>query len=307
MGSMVSIAIPAYSARYFGEALASAQAQTYSPLEILVCDDSSGPEIESIARSTADDRVRYVRNVERLGFAGNFTRCFDDARGALLKFLNDDDRLLPGCIESLASVLDANPSVMLATSRRRVIGEQGEALADIQATLPVALVSALVFGRELADLALTNGVNVIGEPSTAMFRRAQLQPEGDSIFRWAGRDYHCLADMSLWLRLLGSGLAYYCAPVLSEFRMHPGQEQERPGARFECMVERLAIAREARRAGFLASDRAWRAALDAVKARADLWQGAIGLDMATRDALDRFVAELDGEIGAGDSGKPRHL
>ena len=34
---------------------------------------------------------------------------------------------------------------------------------------------------------------------------------------------------------------------------------------------------------------------------------AIGLDMATRDALDRFVAELDGEIGAGDSGKPRHL
>ena len=261
-----------------------------------MCDDSPGGAIEAAVRAVADPRVRYVRNPKNLGFAANFTRCFGEARGDLLKFLNDDDRLLPGCVDSLASVLDANPAVMLATSRRRVIDERGEPLPDIQATSPVALVSALVFGRELGDLALTNGVNVIGEPTTAMFRRSQLALEGASIFRWGGRDYHCLADLSLWLRLLRTGLAYYCASVLSEFRMHPGQEQERPGARFECMVERLWIAREARRAGFLATRHAWRAALGAVKARADLWQGAIGLDKATRQALDDFVAELDAEI-----------
>ena len=298
MGSSVTIAIPAYSERYFPEALASALAQEYAPLEVLVCDDSAGGAIEQAVRAAADDRIRYVRNPGNLGFAANFTRCFEEARGDFVKFLNDDDRLRPGCVESLASVLDANPAVRLATSRRRVIGERGEALADIQATAPVALVSALVFGRELADLALTNGVNVIGEPTTAMFRKSQLAIEGDSIFRWGGRDYHCLADMSLWLRLLNTGLAYYCASVLSEFRMHAAQEQERPGARFECMVERLWIAREARRAGFLASGVAWRAALGAVKARADLWQAAIGLDKPTREAVDAFVAELDAEIAA---------
>lgn len=307
MPSLVTLAIPAYSERYFDEAFASALAQSHAPLEILVCDDSAGRAIESTVRAAGDARVRYVRNERNLGFAGNFTRCFREARGDLLKFLNDDDRLLPECVESLAAMLDANSKLALATSRRRVIGERGEPLPDIQATSPLALVSALLHGRELADLALTNGVNVIGEPTTVLFRRSQLAVEGGSIFRWGGRDYHCLADMSLWLRLLGSGPAYYCASVLSEFRMHPGQEQERPGARFECMVERLWIAREARRAGYLATDRAWRAALQAVKARADLWQGAIGVDEATREMLDRFVAELDARIAAGDSGEPRHL
>jgi hypothetical protein len=187
---------------------------------------------------------------------------------------------------------------MLATSRRREIDERGEPLADIQATMPVSIVSALLFGRELADLALTNGVNVIGEPTTAMFRRSQLPVEGDSIFRWGGRDYHCLADLTLWLRLLKSGLAYYCAAVLSEYRRHPDQEQGRPGVRLECLVERLWIAREARRAGFLATDAAWRAALASVKVRADLWQSIPGLSPATRRAVDAFVAELDAEIAA---------
>jgi len=296
--SPVTIAIPAYSERFFPEALASALAQDYAPLEVLVCDDSAGDAIEAAVLAAADRRVRYVRNPRNLGFAANFTRCFEEARGELLKFLNDDDRLLPDCVEALASVLDANPAVRLATSRRRVIGESGEPLPDIQATSPVALVSALVFGRELADLALSNGVNVIGEPTTAMFRKSQLEVEGGSIFRWGSRDYHCLADMSLWLRLLKTGLAYYCSTVLSEFRMHPGQEQERPHARFECMVERLCIAREARRSGFLASSGAWRAALAAVKARANLWQAAIGLDRGTSEAVAAFVAELDAEIAA---------
>jgi glycosyltransferase involved in cell wall biosynthesis len=298
VAQLVSIAIPAYSERYFPQALASALAQRYEPLEIVVCDDSAGTAIEVAARAAGDARVRYIRNPQRLGFAGNFTRCFHEARGDLVKFLNDDDRLLPACVESLAPVLEANPAVMLATSRRRVIDERGEPRADIQATTPVSIVSALIFGRELADLALANGVNVIGEPTTAMFRRSQLAVEGDSIFRWGGRDYHCLADLALWLRLLRTGLAYYCASVLSEFRMHPEQEQERPGARFECMAERLWIAREARRAGFLATDAAWRAALASVKARADLWQSALGLDAATRRAVDAFVAELDADIAA---------
>jgi len=298
VAQLVSIAIPAYSERYFAEALASALAQRYAPLEVLVCDDSAGTAIEDAVRAAADPRVRHVRNERRLGPAGNFTRCFREARGDLLKFLNDDDRLLPHCVETLAGVLEANPTVRLATSRRRVIDEHGQALPDIQATTPVAMVSALLFGRELADLALVNGVNLIGEPTTAMFRRSDLDIEGDSIFRWGGRDYRCLADMSLWLRLLRSGLAYYCAAVSSEFRMHPGQEQERPGMRFECMVERLWIARQARQAGFLAGDDAWRAALASVKARAALWQAAPGLDGPTRRAVDAFAAELDAEIAA---------
>jgi glycosyltransferase involved in cell wall biosynthesis len=295
VAALVTIAIPAYHERYFGDAFASALAQRHSPLDILVGDDSPGEAIGRMVRGAADARVRYVRNPHRLGFAGNFTACLRAARGDLVKFLNDDDRLLPGCVESLAAVLQANPAVALATSRRRVIGVEGEPLADIQATQPLAIISAMFIGRELGDLSLVNGVNVIGEPTTAMFRRAQLAIEGDSMFRWGGRDYHCLADLGVWLRLLRTGLAYYGAEPLSEFRMHPGQEQDSGGAPFECLVERLWIAREARRAGYLAAAPNWRAALAVVKARADLWQAA-DLDAAARTAVDGFVRELDAEL-----------
>jgi len=294
----VCIAIPAYSERYFPEAFASALAQRYAPLKILVRDDSPGTAIEAAVRAASDPRVRYVRNPRRLGFAGNFTKCFREADADLLKFLNDDDRLLPECVQSLASVLEANPKVRLATSRRRVIGERGEHLPDVQSTFAVSRVSALVFGRELADLALVNSANVIGEPTTVMFRRSHLPIEGDSIFRWGERDYHCLADLSVWLRLLASGLAYYCAAPLSEFRRHEEQEQGRPHVRLECMFERLWIARQARRAGFLAGESAWRTALASIKARADADLAKPNLDRRARHALTELAEELSAEIAA---------
>ncbi len=295
MAALVTLAIPAYRERYFGEAFASALAQRHAPLEILVADDSRGDAIGRTVAEAADPRVRYVRNPHTLGFAGNFTACLNAARGDLVKFLNDDDRLMPHCVEHLAGVMQSNPAVRLATSRRLVIGLEGEPLPDLQATQPLALVSALVIGRELGDLALVNSANVIGEPTTVMFRRSDLPLEGDSMFRWGGHDHHCLADLAVWLRLLASGLAYYCAEPLSEYRIHPDQEQGRPGGGFECLVERLILARTARGAGYLASPAAWRAALAAIKERSVVWR-LVKVDPAGRAALDAFVRELDAEI-----------
>jgi len=302
MPPLVTVAIPAYSERFFPDAFASALAQTYGPLEILVCDDSPGRAIEATVEAARDPRVRYLRNAQRRGFAANFTQCFREARGELLKLLNDDDRLMPHCVDALAWAMTANPSVMLATSRRAVIDEAGQPQPDIQATTPISLVSALIIGRELGDLVLVNAVNLIGEPTTAMFRRSQLAVEGDSIFRWGGRDYHCLADLSVWLRLLQSGLAYYCAETLSQYRRHPGQEQNAPGVRLECLVERLWIARQARAAGFLRAGNAWSAALAPIHARARMWQAVPGLDAATRETITGVAAEIDAEIAAARAG-----
>jgi len=265
---VVSILIPAYNTRYFGDALASALSQTWPALEIVVCDDSPGREIEEAVHASADARVRYVRNPQRLGFAGNFSRCLELARGEYIKYLNDDDRLRPRCVEVLASAMRSNPGVRLATSRRIVIDENERQAPDILATTPISHVSALVFGRELGDFLLANGTNFVGEPSTALFRKADLVPEDGLVFRWGGRDYHCLADMALWLRLLARGLAYYDSGVQSEFRIHPGQEQHGAGMDLACVEERLWIAREARAAGFLAAPSLWQAALAAVIARA---------------------------------------
>lgn len=69
----VSLLIPAYSPRFFEKCLESAIAQTYENMEIIVCDDSSGPEIEEIAGRLGRIRpLRYERNPTRLKGRGNY-------------------------------------------------------------------------------------------------------------------------------------------------------------------------------------------------------------------------------------------
>jgi glycosyltransferase involved in cell wall biosynthesis len=64
---LVSILIPAYNERHFGEAFASARAQQGVELEIVVSDDSPGDAIGAHVAAANDPRVRYVKNQERLG------------------------------------------------------------------------------------------------------------------------------------------------------------------------------------------------------------------------------------------------
>lgn len=280
----VSILIPAYNERFFAEAFASACAQSHEPLEIVVCDDSPGDVIENCIRSAEDKRVRYVRNDSRRGFEANFTQCLREAEGELVKFLNDDDRLRLECVATLAAAFEAHPGLRLATSRRQVIDAGGAMRPDIPATQPVSFASCVIEGFELGNLALMNGLNLIGEPTTVMFRRADVAADG-GIFTWGGKHYHCLADLSLWLRLLAEGSAYYHAAPLSEYRVHPGQAQREADMGIDCITERLDLVDAARRAGFLKSAMQYQIALTQIAALSSMWSARPGVTDQQRETL----------------------
>jgi glycosyltransferase involved in cell wall biosynthesis len=296
MAEAVSILIPAYNERFFPEALESALAQEYGNFEVVVCDDSPGTAIEQCVRDARSPRVRYRRNTTRLGFGGNFTRCLAEARADLAKFLNDDDRLRPGCLGSLAGALETNPGASLATSRRRVIDGEGRELAGVASAAAISHVSAFMPGRELGDFVLANALNLIGEPTTVMFRRSRVAVEEGALFRWGGKDYHCLADLALWLRLLAKGLAFYHAGMLSEFRLHEGQEQRGEAIRLDAMDEWLAVMRQARTAGFLSTPALWRQAMASLRSRVMFGGPLEGYEPATRSRLERVLREVDAEL-----------
>ena len=293
MSPRVSILIPAYNERFFADALESALLQDHPSFEVVVCDDSPGDAIEREVRGAEDSRVRYVRNRERLGFEGNFTECLRQAQGGLVKFLNDDDRLQRECIARLCAAFDAHRDLRLATSRRQVIDAEGNPRPDIAATQPIAYVPCVTPGRELGNLALMNGLNFIGEPTTVMFRRADVAL-GEPIFTWGGKSYRCLADLSLWLRLLANGTAYYDAMPLSQYRVHPDQEQ-RHGA-IDCITERLDLLNEARRAGFVEPDAQYRIALERVDALAKIWSARPGVPDEDRATLAKLSASIAAQL-----------
>lgn len=106
----VSICIPAYARPVeLRQAIESVLTQSFGDLEVVVGDDSG--DLEPVVNAIADPRLRYFRNPERLGMAGNWNAVLDRASGDLLGLLMDDDRLCPGFLEKVVRRFDADPGV----------------------------------------------------------------------------------------------------------------------------------------------------------------------------------------------------
>lgn len=78
-------------------AVASVLAQTHTELELIVADngstDGTAPWLEQLAAQ--DDRVRWLRHTQSLGVPAARNRAIQQARGAWVTGLDDDDRFLP--------------------------------------------------------------------------------------------------------------------------------------------------------------------------------------------------------------------
>jgi len=226
---LVSLLVPAYSPRYFEACLASAIGQSYENLEIIVCDDSPGQDIERISRRLARVRpVNYVRNAVRLKGRGNYAKCFSLAAGEFVKYLNDDDVLVPECVERLVDAFRKAPDIVLATSYRQRIDEAGSPLGDQPATRPLVAEDMIVNGASLANVMLMAGLNVIGEPSTTLFRSEDLRQAIPDEFQFESQDSIGIIDMAMWAPLLLKGDAVYLRDEMSRFRIHDEQQQRAP-------------------------------------------------------------------------------
>ncbi len=229
---LVSVVIPAYRVTWFEEAFTSAQEQSYRNIEILVCDDSQDGVIESIVKTAAtnDPRIRYIRNTPALGSAENLLKCVALAKGEFVKPLNDDDLLAPTCVEKMLSAFKEHPSVSLVTSYRKSIDEKGQPMPDMAATRRLSTTDIEFEGISCGNALIAYNLNFVGEPTSAMFRKSDLDWVKPNFLTYAGRLAIGAGDAAMWLHLLGRGNAFYLADPQSSFRRHSGQEQHLPSA-----------------------------------------------------------------------------
>ncbi len=233
---LVSIVIPAYKADFFEAALVSAMRQNHDEIEIVVTDDCRNDSIRTIVeqkRESSRFPIRYFRNDSSLGEALNAARGVSLAQGDYVKFLYDDDILVPDCVRLLFDVMERNPNISIATSARRVIDENGEFLQGYSVTAFPFEHNVVLDGPEVASFLSQWPLNFIGEPTCVMCRRADVLAYGDEIMSLNGESIHWLGDVALYLKLLRQGDVAMLQRPLSYFRVSNLQSsnhaRENPG------------------------------------------------------------------------------
>lgn len=230
---LVSICIPTYNGEnYIAEALASAFAQSYPNLEIIVSDDGSTDKTIEIAQSfqtktTLDFKIILHRNY---GLAQNWNFCVSQVKGKYLKFLFQDDLLEPHCIEKMVALANRDPAVgMVFSPRGIVLAKEAESHPILQAAAKSirelhttwSNLKPIQLGRELLsdEKWLKHPINKIGEPSTVLiatevFHKLGLFDEGLSQY----------TDLDMWFRIMGHYKIGFIDEKLSALRIHPGQQ-----------------------------------------------------------------------------------
>ena len=219
---LVSIAIPAFNPRFFERTLNSAVSQTYSNLDIVVCDDSRGDEIKDIVSLVMEQtgaQVRYVRNPQTLGLVGNLKACLEQARGEFIKFLCDDDLLYSACIEQQAHEM-RREEVSLVIAQRLLWDANDIILPARLENSSLSPVSALLKGDDVLSIFEKFPVNVLGGFSSALFRRADVAELLPALTE-AGACFVATLDFALYVCLLRRGNMVTSNNVLSAERLYP--------------------------------------------------------------------------------------
>ena len=203
---LVSVVTTTWNAAdYLREAIDSALAQTYRPLEIVVVDDGSTDHTAEVCASYGD-RIRYFRR-ERDGSRGGgaIAQAYAAAQGDYLAPLDHDDLWHPEKIERQVAAIEANPGTGAVFTRFRLIDGAGVDKGPSSLVGP----SGEVFHALLRGNRYCYSSSLF--PSSVFGTIGRQQPFADGVG---------LGDWDLWLRIARHFPVLMLDDYLTDYRVH---------------------------------------------------------------------------------------
>ncbi len=109
---LFTVVIPCFNrSNILRRALESCVMQTYTNFEVIVVDDGSTEDIESVVTGMSDPRFKYVRQ-ENSGASAARNNGFSKARGSYIALLDSDDHFLPTKLEVMEREIRINEADM---------------------------------------------------------------------------------------------------------------------------------------------------------------------------------------------------
>jgi glycosyltransferase involved in cell wall biosynthesis len=223
---LVSVVIPAYHADPFlSEALDSVRLQTYRHWELLVVEDGSQDQTETMVRAFARDmpnnRVQYLRHEQNCGLGATRNTGIRHSQGDFIALLDADDTWKDAFLEVFVQKLDETHGDIafgavqqFEHTTRREIGTYGPAREEME-----HFASGL-FRR-----------NFISASAVVVRKRVF-----DTIGLFEERIRSC-ADYDLWIRAARTGFHFvYIGGIYGFYRRHPSSLSKNAKVLYESMA-----------------------------------------------------------------------
>ena len=130
-----SITVPAYKSAFLAQCINSVLTQVYADFELIIVNDNSPEDLDSIVYSFADERILYFKNEVGFGaehVVGNWNKCLEYAKGDFIVCMGDDDRLRPNFLSDLYYLIQKYPDLDVYYSRTEIINECSETVSILE-------------------------------------------------------------------------------------------------------------------------------------------------------------------------------
>jgi glycosyltransferase involved in cell wall biosynthesis len=128
---LVSVIMPAYNAeKYIDQAMKSVLDQDYSNFELLIINDGSTDETESIIQSFSDSRIRlFIQENKGVSSARNLG--LDKMKGDFFCFLDADDAMTTKSLSSRIEAFTLKPKLSFVDGKVQMVDEKMENILRI--------------------------------------------------------------------------------------------------------------------------------------------------------------------------------
>ena len=206
----VTVVMPAYNASAFiRAAVDSILAQTFEDFELIILNDGSTDDTQTIVEGYADARIRLI-NKSNSGVASTLNLGLKEAKGEFIWRHDADDISLPTKLERQMEFMDANPEFILCATQVAFMTERGKIAWDKRQ--PKTKWLGTVDFREVRfeDFSPFSPVT----HGTTLFRRSILDHVPS--YREA---FITSEDIDMWLRMLEHGKLAVLNQCLSLHRL----------------------------------------------------------------------------------------
>jgi len=213
---LVTVAIPTYNRpEYLRESLKSVLGQTYKNFYVLILDNHSDKDNESMVREFNDPRVKFIRHPKNIGIIANWNKAIELCNTKYLSIFHDDDIMEPEFLKESIMVLEKNNKAAFSYCKANKVDKNGKYLSLWSDLYPkVGLIKAPGY------LIYSAGKNCcVTIAPTVVFRKDIFNKVGGFSDKLVFNSF----DFNLYLRIALKYEIFFINKVLIKYRVHNKQ------------------------------------------------------------------------------------